>query len=97
MPRRTRQDRIRAELAQEVSTRVDTSPRVATLAGEEERLRHRIEHLRGLIDGLVMLLDDPAPPGPNAAQQVANAALDVAVYTGRVDLARRHDALGGSR
>lgn len=59
------------------------------LDGEEQRVRVRIRDLRSLVDGLALLLDDPAPPGPGAGQAVAHAASDLAAWVARLDVLRR--------
>lgn len=53
------------------------------------RVRDRLRALRGLLDGLELTINDPKPPGPNAAQGMAHAAVDLAVYVGRLDAVRR--------
>lgn len=70
--------------------RPEPVPNPATLAGETERVRVRLRDLRALLYALELALDDPAPPGPLAAQPVAHAAADLVGYVARLDLLRRN-------
>jgi hypothetical protein len=59
------------------------------LETEEKRVAERLSHLKALVRGLELTLADRSPPGPYAAQQVAHAAVDLAAFVSRLDLARR--------
>lgn len=58
---------------------------------EQRRARERLDALRALLDAVEDAIEEPKPPGPSAAQAMANAAVDLAVHVGRLDALRRSE------
>lgn len=53
--------------------------------GERIRARHILARLRGCLEGVQYAIDDPHPPGYDAAQAVLHTAGELATSVSRLD------------